>query len=262
MLPQPQALLIDLDGVVFRGMTALPGAQDAIPTLRRLGIKYAFVTNNATLTPEQNAAKLNALGVPAAPEDVVSSPVATAAYLRSLTERNACVCVIGETGLIQALENVGFRVSDENPEFVVAGLDRQFTYQRLITAFRAIESGAQFVATNRDRAIPVDDGMWPGAGAIVAAIEAATGVTPVFIGKPEPTLLQVALQRLGVAPADAMMVGDQIATDVRAGVAAGVRTVLVEGELWASDETVQPDLVVRDLAHLLALLEDRAIDPA
>lgn len=260
MLPQPRALLIDLDGVMCRGMTVLPGAQDAIPTLRRLGIRYAFVTNNATLTPEQNAEKLNALGVSAVADDFVTTPVATAAYIRLLTPGAVTVCVVGETGLVQAMEDAGFRVDDEKPDYVVVGLDRAFTYQRLIAAFRGIQAGARFIATNLDRAIPVDDGLWPGCGSIVAAIATASGVEPIAIGKPEPTLLRVALDRLGVAPADAMIVGDQIATDIRAGVAAGLRTVLVEGELWAGDEDIRPDHTVRDLAQLLELLKEAAHD--
>jgi 4-nitrophenyl phosphatase len=249
---------MDLDGVVCRGITPLPGAQEAIPTLQRLGIRYAFVTNNATMTPAQTADKLRNMGVDAAAEDIVTSPLAAAAYLRSLTKEAATVCVVGEAGLIEAVESAGFRVGDENADFVVVGLDRQFTYQRLTAAFRAIEAGARFVATNVDRALPVDDGLAPGCGSIVAAIATASGVKPTVVGKPEPTLLTVALDRLGVPPKNAMMVGDQIATDIRAGKAAGMTTVLVEGDLATTDDEVAPDLRVKDLAELLRLLEDGA----
>lgn len=262
MLPQLKALLIDMDGVVWRGKTALPGAREVIPTLRRLGIRYAFVTNNSTLTPEANAAALAALGVPAVPEEIVTSSVAAAAYLRSIAHGPTTVCVVGESGLIQALERAGFRIADEGAQFVVIGLDRQLTYGRLVAAFRAIRSGARFVATNADLVLPVDDGLAPGTGAIVAAISAATGVEPIIVGKPQPTLLQVALERLGVNAKDAAMVGDQPATDVRAGKAAGTFTILVQSELAAPSDGASPDLVVRDLAHLLAILEDDARDPS
>jgi 4-nitrophenyl phosphatase len=258
MLPQLKALLIDLDGVMCRGMTVLPGAREAIPTLRRLGIRYAFVTNNATLTPEQNAERLVALGVPAVPEDFVTSALAVAAYLRSLTTGEATVCVVGEGGVVQALEDAGFRVGDAKPDFVVVGLDRNLTYQRLVAALRGIRGGAQLIATNVDRALPVDDGLAPGAGSIVAAVATAADVQPIVIGKPEPTLLQVALDRLDVAPRDAAIVGDQIATDIRAGKAAGIRTILVEGDLATPSGGIEPDLTVRDLAQLLALLEESA----
>ncbi len=261
MLPQPKALLMDLDGVVCRGMTPLPGACEAIPTLRRLGIRFAFVSNNATLTPEQNADNLRAMGVPAAPEDFVTSPLAVASYLRSVAPANASVCVIGEEGLIRALEAAGFRVDDADPAYVVVGLDRQLTYQRLVAACRGVQRGAPLVVANLDRALPVDDGLWPGCGAIVAAITTATGATPIVVGKPEPLLLQVALNRLGVAPESAAIVGDQIASDIRAGKAAGIFTILVEGDLATPVDGIQPDMRVRDLAHLLALLEEGADDP-
>ena len=214
MLPQPKALLMDLDGVVYRGMTPLPGACEAIPTLRRLGIRFAFVSNNATLTPKQNADKLRAMGVPAAPEDFVTSPLAAASYLRSVASPNASVCVVGEEGLVRALESAGFRVDDADPAYVVVGLDRQLTYQRLVAAYRGVQRGAPLIVANLDRALPVDDGLWPGCGAIVAAITTATGATPIVVGKPEPLLLRVALDRLGVAPADAAIVGDQVASDI------------------------------------------------
>ncbi len=260
MLPQLKALLIDLDGVVFRGMTPLPGAHEVIPTLRRLGIRYAFVTNNATLTPEENAEKLRRIGVPAVADDVMTSPLAVASYLRSLTQNHATVCVVGEEGLVGAVADAGFRVDDADPDFVVVGLDRQLTYQRLTAAFRGILGGARFVATNADPALPVDDGLWPGAGAIVAAVATAAGVQPTIVGKPEPTLLLVALERLGIAPADAAIIGDQIRTDIRAGKAAGMFTILVEGDLASPVDDVQPDLTVRDLAELLKLLEEGACD--
>jgi 4-nitrophenyl phosphatase len=262
MLPHLKALLIDVDGVVCRGMTALPGAREAIPTLRRLGIRYAFVTNNATMTPEQNAEKLIALGIPAVTEDFVTSPLAVASFLRTLTAEAATVCVVGEAGLVQAIADAGFLVGDDNPDFVVVGLDRSLTYQRLVAALRGILGGARFIATNVDRALPVDDGLAPGAGSIVAAVATASGVPPTVVGKPEPTLLQVALDRLGVAPPDAAIVGDQIATDIRAGKAAGLHTILVEGDLATPVDGIEPDVTVRDLAHLLALLEEGPRNPA
>jgi 4-nitrophenyl phosphatase len=252
---------MDLDGVVFRGMTPLPGAREAIPTLRRLGIPFAFVSNNATLTPEQNADKLRAMGVPAAPEDFVTSSIAVAGYLQSVAPAGARVCVVGEEGLVRALEASGFRVDDADPAYVAVGLDRQLTYQRLIAACRGVQRGAPLVVANLDRALPVDDGLWPGCGAIVAAITTATGASPIVVGKPEPLLLEIALKRLGVAAADAAIVGDQIASDICAGKAAGLFTILVEGDLATPVEGIRPDMTVRDLAHLLELLEAGSQQP-
>lgn len=256
-----KALLIDLDGVVYRGELPLPGATRAIDTLRRHHIAYAFVTNNATLTPRQFQAKLVRMGVPAAPEDIVTSPVATASYLQRIAAPGAGVCAIGEEGLREALLAAGFRLEDAAPSFVVVGLDRSVTYERLKVACRAIWNGARFIATNADPALPVEDGLAPGVGAITAAIATATGVQPTIIGKPEPALLRVALDRLGVRPAEAAMVGDQIDTDIRAGKAAGTATVLVEGDLARTHGLVVPDLAVATLAELLDRIDQEHVAP-
>jgi 4-nitrophenyl phosphatase len=249
-----RALLIDMDGVMYRGDVALPGSTDVLPTLLNLGIEYAFVTNNATLTPEQYRAKLAGMGVETVADRVVTSSIATAAYLASRNRKGARVCVVGEHGLVEALEEAGFDVADEDADFVVVGLDRQLTYRRLVAATRAIMNGAAFIATNADPAIPVEDGVNPGAGAIVASVATATGVPPTVIGKPEPTLLLTALERLGVRPEQAAMVGDQVQSDIRAGRAAGMPTVLVAGDLASDVPGVAPDLIVRDLGELLEIL--------
>jgi len=248
------ALLIDLDGVVYRGDVPLPGATELGPTLSNLGIDYAFVTNNATLTPDSYKEKLLGMGVAVDPERIVTSAIATVEHLKRLSPAGGNVCVVGEQGLIQALSDAGFNVTDSDPAFVVAGLDRNLTFQRLVAATRGIMGGAAFIATNTDRALPVEDGLWPGAGAIVAAIATATGVQPTIMGKPEPTLLQVALRRLGARPQDAAIVGDQVQTDIRAGIAAGMATILVAADLAEDVPGISADLVVRDLGELLDLL--------
>lgn len=250
-----KALLIDLDGVVYRGELPLPGATRVVETLQRHGIAYAFVTNNATLTPRQFQAKLARMGVRVASEDIVTSPVATASYLRGIAAPGTGICAVGEEGLREALLEAGFRLDDAAPSFVVVGLDRFVTYQHLALACRAIWNGARFIGTNADPALPVEDGLAPGVGAIIAFIATATGVHPTIVGKPEPTLIQVALDRLGVNPADAAMVGDQIDTDIRAGKAAGTATVLVEGDLARTDGQVVPDLAVATLAELLERID-------
>ncbi len=252
-----RALLIDLDGVMYRGEVPLPGAVDLIPALKRLGIKFAFVTNNATLTPEQYEAKLGRMGIEATRDQVVTSPIALVAHLQAVAARGARVCVVGEGGLVQALTDAGFEITDSNPAFVVAGLDRQLTFQRLVAATRGILGGAAFIATNTDPLLPVEDGLWPGAGSIVGAIATATGVQPTVIGKPEPAILQVALERLSVKPREAAIVGDQVQTDIRAGRAAGVFTILMASDLATDASDVAPDLVVHDLYGLIDHLQNR-----
>jgi 4-nitrophenyl phosphatase len=254
LLARLDGLLFDLDGVVYRGSMALPGADQLTATLRRLGIAYAFVTNNATLTPRQYQTKLGHMGVRVHARDIVTSSDATAAYLASQAARGTPVYVVGEFGLRAALRRVGFDVDGARPQYVVVGLDRHVTYARLAGACIAIQQGAALVATNADPAIPVEQGLWPGAGSILSVITTATRATPVVIGKPEPTLVNVALGHIGVAKERAAMVGDQIETDIRAGRAAGVATILVQGDLAARATEPQPDLVVRDVEELLNLL--------
>jgi 4-nitrophenyl phosphatase len=185
---------------------------------------------------------------------IVTSATATVEHLRRLGAAGKNVCVVGEQGLIQAIAEAGFNVTDSDPAVVVAGLDRNLTYQRLVAATRGVLGGAAFIATNVDRALPVEDGLWPGAGSIVAAIATATGVQPTVMGKPGPALLEVALERLNVRPDYAAIVGDQVQTDIRAGIAAGMATILVAGDLAEEVPGISADLVVRDLAEALDLL--------
>lgn len=240
---------------MYRGEMALPGATELVPTLQALGIRHAFVTNNATLTPGDVAKKLQQMAVPASPGDIVTSAEAAAAYLQKVAPVGASVYVIGEEGLQQAIDRAGFAIDEKHPSFVVVGLDRHVTYERLAMACAALRGGAGFVATNADPAYPVEDTWWPGAGALLAALTTATGIAPIIIGKPQPTLLQVALERLEVSADHAAMAGDQVGTDVRAGHAAGMTTILVGEEVAAADPTApQPDLRVANLADLLVQL--------
>lgn len=251
-----RTLLIDLDGVVYRGDTALPGAAEAISALPGLGIRYGFVTNNATLTPGQYQAKLADLGISAGPDDVTTSAVATAEYLGSVAPSGGRVLAVGEAGLREALSGAGFSLVEADPDFVVVSLDRHATYERLAAACMAILNGARFIGTNADRAYPVEGGLWPGAGALLAVLQTATGVEPTIIGKPEPTLIRVALRRLDGDPSSAANVGDQLETDVAAGKAAGIATILVEGDLARPIGALEPDLRVRGLADLVDLLRE------
>ncbi|MDR7414857.1 MAG: HAD-IIA family hydrolase [Armatimonadota bacterium] len=251
-----RGVVLDLDGVVYRGETVLPGAAEFLDHLRRLGLPFVFATNNATQTPEQYAERLRRMGISVAPDRIVTSAQVAAEYLRARARPGTPVYAIGGEGLRSALREAEMELS-EDPEaaaFVVVGLDVEFTYPKLRAACRAIRRGAEFVATNRDPVLPVGEELWPGAGALVAAIEVATGKTPVVVGKPERPLLEAALRRLGVPAAEALMIGDQVGTDIAGGVRMGMRTVLVLSGV--SRETGEggapPDLVVRDLPDLIA----------
>lgn len=251
ILARVRALLIDLDGVMYRGNTPLRGAPELLPALGSLGIEHVFVTNNSVLTPDQFAQKLADMAVKTGAERVVTSAEATAAYLRTVEPPGAQLLVVGEYGLRAALTNAGFNVTDRAPSCVVVGLDRELTYAKLAQACVAIRAGARFVATNGDPALPVEDAWWPGAGSIVAALATATAVLPTVIGKPGSILLEVALERVHANPTEAAMVGDQILTDVAAGRAAGLATILVGSDQPTPEAEPKPDLWVADLPGLI-----------
>lgn len=256
--PLPRAFLFDMDGVLYRGDRALPGAGALLEALDRAGRPFALVTNNSTRTPRQYSVHLRRLGMRVPAGRIVTSAVATAAFLRRQLRPGDPVLVVGEPALRRTIVRAGFRLVWDRPAAVVVGLDRALTYRKLRAATAALVDGARFVATNPDPLLPTADGVIPGTGAIVAALRYATGRRPVLIGKPRPGLLREAMRRLGVAPSDVAMVGDQRLTDVAAGRAAGVYTILVTSGVAGpgASRGPQPDLVVADLRALLHRLRE------
>lgn len=250
-----RALLIDLDGVLYRGNTALPDAAEFIAWLRRRGFRFRLATNNATLTPQQYVEKLAGMGIDVESREVFTSALATALYLRHEGAEGQTAYAIGETGLLSALEGAGIRIDASNPQWVVAGLDRTLTYDKLATAALAINAGARFVGTNPDTSLPTERGLLPGAGAIQAALTAATGVHPVVVGKPQPLMVQLALEDTGTSLDETAMLGDRLNTDIQGAAAVGMRSILVltgvstRAELAVSP--VQPDVVVDSLTELM-----------
>jgi HAD superfamily hydrolase (TIGR01457 family) len=221
------AFLFDLDGVLYRGADPVPHAPEALAALRARGKHIAFVTNNSSATPEGVAARLRSVGVPADPGEVETSAITTAHLLADRGVRTAFV--VGEEGVRSALAERGIEVRDGAPDavdVVVVGLDRQADYTKLRTAAVLIEAGAALVATNADASFPAADGqVWPGAGALLAAIVATTGATPEVVGKPEPPLLEAALRRAGGGVA--LLIGDRLDTDVAGAVRLGWDSLLV-----------------------------------
>ncbi|MGQ9667872.1 MAG: HAD-IIA family hydrolase, partial [Anaerolineae bacterium] len=251
--------LIDLDGVIYRGEQLLAGAPEFIATLREEGIPFLFLTNNSSRTPAQYAERLSRMGIPAGPMDFYTSSQATAEYLRREAEPGTAVFVIGMDGIRQALEEAGFRITQNPSEaaYCVVGYDNRITYHDLAQATRAVFAGARLIGTNPDPTLPVEDGFIPGAGAILAAVATAAGVTPLIIGKPEPTMLSLALERLGMPAQQAAIVGDRLNTDVAGGLRLGLFTVLVlTGSTRRQDaelSSIHPHLIVEDLEELLSL---------
>jgi 4-nitrophenyl phosphatase len=273
-------LLVDLDGVVYRGADPVPGVAAVLADRAARGDDVVYVTNNSMHYRTDYQTRLAAMGAPVTPDTVVSSARATAAYLKEHDPGIRRVLVLGAGGLERELRDEDYdvvgagtaatRVSQEGidgyaaagqPDAVVVGLDPNLTYVRLAVAADCIRAGAHFIATNRDPTYPTERGLRPGAGSIVAAVESATGVVPVSIGKPAPFLLEAAAHAVGREPAEAIMIGDGVGTDLAAARAVGARCVLMltgvtsraQVEALSADE--QPTAVAANAAELAAILE-------
>jgi 4-nitrophenyl phosphatase len=250
-----RAFIFDMDGVIYRGNQALPGAANLVDRLRRAGVPFVFLTNNSTTPPAGVAERLSRMGITADTDDVLTSSQATAAILAD--ERPACrVYMVGETGVREALLTAGLFLTEDfrEADAVVVGMDREATYARLRDAALAIRRGAAFIATNADRTLPTEDGLIPGAGSLVGMLEIATDVKARVIGKPSPGIMRLALRRLGTAPDQTATVGDRPVTDIAGGQAAGLRTIAVltgAGSVEAFTAMQPgPDWVFGDLADL------------
>jgi HAD superfamily hydrolase (TIGR01457 family) len=248
-------LLFDLDGVLFRGDEAVPGAADTLEGLRARDVRLVFLTNNSSRTPEQVADKLEGLGIQAVAAEVVTSAQATAELLAG--RGGGSVFAIGGEGVVRALSGEGLRlVNGDAPEadLVVVGIDEGFTYAKLRTACVLIRGGASFLATNADVTYPAPGGLvWPGAGSLVAAVAAATGREPEIVGKPFGPLFEAALRRAGgVRP---LVVGDRLDTDIEGANRLGWDSLLVlSGVTTAADlegSEVRPTHIGSDVSVLL-----------
>jgi len=272
-------LLVDLDGVVYRGADPVPGVAAVLADRVARGDDVVYVTNNSMHYRADYQARLSAMGAPVTPDTVVSSARATARYLREHDPQIRRVLVLGAGGLERELRDEGYdvvgsahaatRVSQEgidgytaagHPDAVVVGLDPNLTYVRLAVAADCIRAGAHFIATNRDPVYPTERGLRPGAGSLVAAVEAATGVVPVSIGKPAPYLLEAAAHAVGRDPSEAIMIGDGIGTDLAAARAVGARCVFMltgvttRAQVEALPAEEQPTAVAANATELAAIL--------
>ena len=247
--------LFDLDGTVYRGEALIPGADTTIAALRATGRRVAFLSNKPLGTRADYAAKLTRLGIPTDAEDVITSSLVLARHLARL-DRGASVFVIGEPPLVAELRAHGFDVrGDHRVRWVVIAFDRTFDYAKLNTALQAVRGGARLIATNPDRTCPTEDGEIPDCAGMTAAVEAVTGhAVEVVVGKPSPIMLEVALERLGVAAAECAIVGDRLETDIVMGKRLGLATVLVLTGITRPDDPriaeVAPDLVLRSIGEL------------
>lgn len=222
------AVLSDLDGIVYRGETAVPGAAERFGRWREQGLPYCFVTNNAEKSAAEFADKIGRLGIACAPDQVVTSADVALGHVQAHYPAGTRTYCIGSPALKQRLDEAGFVLAEEDAEIVLVALDRQFDYQMMKTALRNVLGGAALIGTNPDLIRPIADGFEPGAGAIAQSIAAASGVDPLYMGKPGPAIIETALARLGVEPESAIMLGDQLDTDILAAQRANVRGIFVE----------------------------------
>lgn len=252
-----RTILMDMDGVIYRGPQPLPGVNDLLGLCAERGIRYACVTNNSTMTPEQYETKLAGMGIHIPAAQIITSSVATRRMLERDFPRGTLAFYIGMKGLHEALFGDGYFVYDEQrPQVVVSGLDTELTYQKLKLATLAIRAGARYVATNPDRTLPVEEGLVPGAGSIIALLQTATDVAPTVIGKPGAAMFQTAIEILGAEASTTLTIGDRLDTDIAGAAGAGLASALmltgVSTQAEANAGPIKPDAIFAGLPELVA----------
>ncbi len=225
-MSKPKNYLIDMDGVLVRGRMLIPGADQFLTHLKERGAEYLVLTNNPLYTPGDLAHRLRGSGLDLPAERIFTSALATARFLKK-QQPGGTAFAVGESGLTEALHAEGYILTTVDPDFVVLGETFAYNFEMITRAIRLIIAGARFIATNPDASGPTESGIVPACGAMAALIERATGVSPFFVGKPNPLMMRSALNYLGVHSEDTVMVGDRMDTDIVAGVEAGMETILV-----------------------------------
>lgn len=247
-----KAYCLDLDGTVYRGSEPIKEAVLFISTLQKIGLDPYYITNNSSSTPQQVKEKLAAFGIKADSEKIMTSAIAAAKYCKAMYS-GATVQMIGEKGLEEALRLEGIKVVKDNPDVVIMGIDRKVDYAKLADICLAIRSGAKFIATNGDKAIPSERGLLPGNGSFVKLVEYSTGTTPIFVGKPESRMLEYIQAEKGYKKEEMVMVGDNYDTDILAGIRYGIDTIHVEGGVTSKEEVM---LKEKQPTHILRTLTD------
>jgi 4-nitrophenyl phosphatase len=264
-----RALIIDMDGVLWHGNQAIAGLTDFFQALRGLNLRFILATNNASHTPQQYVQKLADMGVTVDVEEIMTSAMATALYLaEKMNPAETRVFVVGEDGATQALLEQGFTLTglyeingetSRGADVVVCGKDHTINWDKLATATLNIRAGAKFIGTNGDNTLPTELGLIHGNGAILAALQTATGVSPTIIGKPEPIMYQQAIARLGADLAETIAIGDKLETDILGAVRTGIRSLMVltgvstEADLKSSE--YQPTWVMQDIRAVTEALK-------
>jgi 5'-nucleotidase len=252
-----ESWLMDMDGVLVHEEQAIPGADRFIATLREGGTPFLVLTNNSIYTRRDLAARLRASGLSIPEESIWTSALATADFLAAQRPGGSAF-VIGEAGLTTALHEAGYTMSERDPEYVILGETRTYSFERITRAIRLISGGARFIATNPDTTGPSPDGPLPATGSVAALISRATGVDPYFVGKPNPLMMRSALNAIGAHSESTAMIGDRMDTDIVAGLEAGLHTVLVLTGVTLRTQTerfpYRPSEIVDSVADLVERL--------
>ncbi len=265
LLTNIQALIIDMDGVLWEGSRALPGLKDFFLLLRQKSLPFVLATNNASLTQDEYVSKLKTMGVTVSHSEILTSSMATAHYLAEHSATNATrTFVIGEKGLRQPLTEQGFTLvdsynADAPADFVICGLDRKLTWDKLADASLHLHAGAKFIATNADTTLPTERGPVIGNGGILAALQATSQISPIVIGKPEPIMYQQAIKTLDVALEDTVAIGDRLNTDILGAVNTGIRSIMVLTGISSEDDLksidYQPTWIMPDICAVSKALK-------
>jgi NagD protein len=252
--PLPVSWMSDMDGVLVHEGRLIPGADAFVGALAAGGHPFLVLTNNSIYSARDLSARLRNLGLDVPPESLWTSAEATAAFLHS-QRPNGTAFVVGEAGLTSALHEAGYVLTDQRPDYVVLGETRTYSFEAITQAIRLVDSGARFIATNPDATGPSLDGILPATGSVAALIERATGVSPYFIGKPNPLMMREALNSLGAHSETTVMIGDRMDTDIVAGIEAGLSTILVLSGVTAEADIdrfpYRPGRIVDSVADLV-----------
>ena len=246
--------LTDMDGVLVHEGRALPGAADVIKQWKEQGLRFLVLTNNSIYTPRDLAARLKATGLAIPEEAIWTSALATADFLHSQKPKGTAF-VLGEAGLTTAMHEIGYVMTDVNPDYVVLGETRNFNFDSLTKAIRLINNGSRFIATNPDATGPSAEGVLPATGSVAALITKATGKDPYIVGKPNPMMFRSAMNKINAHSETTGMIGDRMDTDIVAGIEAGLHTVLVLTGI-ADDAEInkypfRPNEILNSIADLL-----------
>jgi NagD protein len=250
--------LMDMDGVLIREEEPLEGAREFIDKLRELGIPFLILTNSSIYTRRDLAARLARQGLEVAAESIWTSALATGTFLEDQRPGGSAF-ILGEAGLTTALYEAGYTVNEHDPDYVVLGETRTYSFERITQAIRLIRRGARFIATNPDNIGPAPDGPLPATGSVAALISRASGVDPYFVGKPNPLMMRSALNALDAHSEQTAMVGDRMDTDIVAGIEAGLETFLVltgvTDRAEAESYPYRPHRIVDSVADLIPEVE-------